>query len=200
MTDIAEAKERKSGIELAETYNAPKTAAIIADKDACFEDIFNSGVAEIGAAKFLEALKHGPRRWAQMAAHLNTDLGADSNTLVTNLATTSDPNAAKPGEPISAFVLFQGAPVSGIARINQCPDVTGIMKNTTKTFIPDALGIPPGTTMRFYFGIEDDVFVKLAAAPETFPYDPNSSKVAYYASWGPAGSQKFSLEDHPGGN
>ncbi|MXP45868.1 hypothetical protein GRI43_00485 [Altererythrobacter luteolus] len=196
--DIAEAKARKSGVDLAEENNAPKTAAVIADKNSCFNDIFNSAVDEIGAPAFLEALKKGPRIWSQMAVHLETEMGEQRQTLINNLAATADPHAARPGEPIFRFELFQGAAVSGIVRINKTGDYRNLFKNQVYTFNPADQGIAPGTEMRFNFGIEDDVLIGLAPAQQTFPFDPNSNKIAYYASWGIAPSQQFAFENHPG--
>lgn len=196
--DIDQAKARSAGVKMAEAAGAPRTAAVIANKNACYHDIFNSAVDEIGHGPFVEALKQGPRHWARTALNLMPNLGGHGTGLAETLVASADPTAAKDGDAICKFELYEGAAVSGIVRINQTGDYRNLFVKNTYDFNPADQGIAVGTKMQFFFGIEDDVLIGLNGAPERFTFDPNSKLVAYYASWGIAGGQQFALQDQPG--
>lgn len=197
--DVAQAKSRSAGVKLAESLGAPKTAALIADKTACYESIFASAIDEIGHEKVAEALKSAPREWGEIAMDVMPNMGGHAAGLRDMFATAADPNAAYNGDRIGKFQLWQGAVVSGIVRINQTGDYRNLFVNNTYDFMPSDQGIAPGTTMRFYFGIEDDPLIGLGAANETFIYDPTSPLIAFYAAWGStAGTQQFGWRNHPG--
>ena len=191
--DMREARERAAGIKLAEDAGAPKTAAVIADKDACYQDIFASAVDEVGHAAFVEALMRGPKKWAHMALNYMPNMGGHGQSVADAVAASAAPNAAQAGDSIGKYQLHQGAVVSGIARINETGDYRNLFKNNDYQFNPADQGIASGTTVRLYFGIEDDALIGLAAAPETFTFDPTSPSIAYYTSWGTAGAQQFQL-------
>ncbi|MBC7778375.1 MAG: hypothetical protein H7246_23285 [Phycisphaerae bacterium] len=193
--NINQITDRSAGIKLAEAAGAPKTAALIADKDACFQDIFESAVSEIGPGPLVEALQKGPRLWSHMALSMLPNLGSHGEALNAALASSlAVSNHAQPGDRISKFSLYMGAAVSGIVRINNTNDYRNLFVKNTYEFNPADQNIPEGTVVRMYFGIEDDVFIGLAPAQETFIFDSSSPKIAYYTSAGIAGSQTFAFQ------
>lgn len=196
--DVKQAKARSAGIKLATAAGAPKTAALIASKGACFQDIFDSAVREIGQGAFVKALQEAPRSWSRLALNMVPNLGAPGEALAASLAATADPRAAQYGDRISKFQLDQTGAISGIVRINQTGDYRNLFKNNTYDFNPADQGIAEGSTLLFYFGIEDDALIGLVPDNGTFIFDSTSPKIAFYQSWGIAGSQQFALQDHPG--
>lgn len=189
--------DRTLGVKLAKDAGAEKTAAIIADEKACFQEIFEAGIAEIGENSFVKALQEGPKIWSRMAVNLLPALGVKSTTALFSDDATVDATVAKAGDSICKFKLLQGAAVSGIVKINNLPpDKRFLYKNNSYEFNPADWSIAEGDNITLWFGIEDDALVGLAAAPESFKFDSTSSKIAYYHSWGAAGTQKFALLDH----
>jgi hypothetical protein len=191
--DITQAKDRRAGIKLAKAAGAPKTAALIANKDACFEDIFKSALSEVSPDVLANALKKGPRLWSHMALHTMPDLNSDAKALIAAIAPNTNSDHAMNGDRIAKFQLYMGAPVSGIVRINHTNDYRNLFVKNTYTFNPADQGITNGTSVTMYFGIEDDGLIGLAQAQETFIFDSSSPKTAYYASSGIAAQQTFAL-------
>lgn len=185
--------DRTTGVRLAKEAGAVKTAAIIEDEKSCFQEIFETAITEIGQDRFVSTLNKGPKIWSKIAANVLPNFAGKSNIALASLDTT----VAKAGDSIAKFRLLQGAPVSGIVKINNLPpDKRFLNKNDTYEFNPVEWNIAEGGSVTLWFGIEDDALIGLAAAPESFKFDSTSSKVAYYHSWGPAGTQKFALLDH----
>lgn len=194
--NMSEQDFREIGLKIAQEAGAKETAKIIQTAGSSYKNILETAYEEMGEEKLAGILQDAPALFTHMASVRSVNLGKAGYSLMAALA----PTPAKPGDAIKAFQLYQGAAVSGIARVNETGDRRFLNQGSTYDFIPGELGLAKGTVLRFYFGIEDDALIKLAAAPETFVYDPGSDKIAYYASWGCAGTQHFALENHPGSN
>lgn len=189
--------DRATGIQLAKDSGAPNTAALIADGKSCFLDIFKAAKDEIGPDRLYEALKQGPTVWLGLARDMVPEVRDAMTIGVAVPPPIVDNTVARDGDAISKFRLYQGAAVSGIVKINDLPpDQRFLYEKNTYDFNPADWQISPGGGMSLYFGIEDDVFIHLAKAPEQFKFDPASPKIAYYHAWGIAGSQQFALLDH----
>ena len=94
-------EQRKLGIVLAGNAGAPKTLALIKDINSRYEDIFRSGIEELGIEKVAPLiLEYNNPDWALSALRNSTDAGEFTEPLI-KLASSLHDNIVDPGNTTS---------------------------------------------------------------------------------------------------